>query len=319
MFPIGGFVEFVEKQSALKRKIKKNQEILFQKARLHVRLFVIFGGIVFNIMLAYIAGLGMFLMNKGVVNLTLELHPKFAKEVIVKTQLFITDVKSETPQLKEVIKKYPVIKKVNQGDVISYTHLINLLDSIGPNQPVELTLADPSGTKTIKLTVRLNEQARIGIQVMEQKEVIWDYSSYPLFLRPVLYYYDMTQVMVDFLKQAINAVFHEHDTSLLELSIGGPISLIPVVTDAVSAQNPLLHLVSIVGMLSWSLALFNLIPFPGLDGWHILTLIVPVRKTGSRREKVINTLTKLGFLFLIVFAIIITLKDINLLFKLYGQ
>jgi hypothetical protein len=65
------------------------------------------------------------------------------------------------------------------------------------------------------------------------------------------------------------------------------------------------------GFLSLNLAIFNLLPFPGLDGWQ-LACHHP-RGAGFKKkvsEKVKNTVSFVGLALLFVFAIAITIKDI---------
>lgn len=68
------------------------------------------------------------------------------------------------------------------------------------------------------------------------------------------------------------------------------------------------------GLISVNLAILNLLPFPGLDGWHLLVLIV---EGVSRRElpkKFKNTMAMIGMILLFALFIVITFKDIFALF-----
>ncbi len=62
--------------------------------------------------------------------------------------------------------------------------------------------------------------------------------------------------------------------------------------------------------LSLNLAIFNLLPFPGLDGWGLLvTLIEKIRKK-KISEKVKNTVSFIGLALLMIFGVFIIIKDI---------
>ncbi|MCH4201559.1 MAG: site-2 protease family protein [Bacilli bacterium] len=68
------------------------------------------------------------------------------------------------------------------------------------------------------------------------------------------------------------------------------------------------------GFVSANLALFNLLPFPGLDGWHLFVIIV---ESITRREinpKVKNTISAIGMILLFGLIILITARDILRLF-----
>jgi regulator of sigma E protease len=64
------------------------------------------------------------------------------------------------------------------------------------------------------------------------------------------------------------------------------------------------------GYLSLNLAIFNLLPFPGLDGWQLLVTIIESGLKKKVSEKVKNTVSVIGLGLLFVFAIAITIKDI---------
>ena len=64
------------------------------------------------------------------------------------------------------------------------------------------------------------------------------------------------------------------------------------------------------GFISVNLAIFNLLPFPGLDGWQLLVLIVEstTRKKIPDKVKNIVSLIGLGLLLLLMGALVV--KDV---------
>lgn len=64
------------------------------------------------------------------------------------------------------------------------------------------------------------------------------------------------------------------------------------------------------GLISLNLAIFNLLPFPGLDGWGLLVTLIEkgFKRKMPQKAKSIASLVGLGLLML--FAIFITIKDI---------
>lgn len=68
------------------------------------------------------------------------------------------------------------------------------------------------------------------------------------------------------------------------------------------------------GLISVNLALFNLLPFPGLDGWH---LVVTAFEAATRKEinpKIKNIVSTIGLVLLLGLSFVILLKDIVGLF-----
>ena len=68
------------------------------------------------------------------------------------------------------------------------------------------------------------------------------------------------------------------------------------------------------GLISINLAIINLLPFPGLDGWHFLVVIVEgiTRKEISQKFKAI--MSTIGMILLFGLMIAITFKDVFRLF-----
>ncbi|HKL73203.1 MAG TPA: site-2 protease family protein [Candidatus Onthovivens sp.] len=76
--------------------------------------------------------------------------------------------------------------------------------------------------------------------------------------------------------------------------VGGPLAIFSQTTNILS-NNPFNYYLNTWGIISVNLALFNLLPFPGLDGWQIVTTVVEggvnqvlkLKKKKAKEEKVI--------------------------------
>ena len=66
--------------------------------------------------------------------------------------------------------------------------------------------------------------------------------------------------------------------------LGGPIAIFSQTT-TILQNNPFYSYLSTWGVISVNLALFNLLPFPGLDGWQILVEIIEGSVNGIRKLK----------------------------------
>lgn len=90
--------------------------------------------------------------------------------------------------------------------------------------------------------------------------------------------------------------------------VGGPISIIKISGRA--AQQGILTLLNIMALFSVQLAIFNIIPFPALDGgWIFLLLFQIITGKEVNKEKV-ATINYYGFLALMGLMVFVLLKDI---------
>jgi membrane-associated protease RseP (regulator of RpoE activity) len=67
-------------------------------------------------------------------------------------------------------------------------------------------------------------------------------------------------------------------------SVGGPVAILNA-TSSTLLNNPFYVYLFNWGMISVNLALFNLLPFPGLDGWQILVEIIEAIGNGFKKAK----------------------------------
>ena len=71
-----------------------------------------------------------------------------------------------------------------------------------------------------------------------------------------------------------------------------------------------IHLAYFLAFISINLAVFNLLPFPALDGGWTVILLIELITRRKVPDKIVGAVNYVGFTMLIGFMIIVTLKDI---------
>ncbi len=92
-------------------------------------------------------------------------------------------------------------------------------------------------------------------------------------------------------------------------NVGGIIS-IGVQTSNILANMGIGKFLYVWGLISVNLAIINLLPFPGLDGWQILVLLVEMIFRKNIPDKVKNGFSLVGMLLLFTLMIVIIIKDV---------
>jgi regulator of sigma E protease len=69
------------------------------------------------------------------------------------------------------------------------------------------------------------------------------------------------------------------------------------------------------GFLSLNLAIFNLLPFPGLDGWQLFVTFVEGVFRKKIPEKVKNAVSFIGLALLMILSVFLIVKDTFSLLK----
>lgn len=108
--------------------------------------------------------------------------------------------------------------------------------------------------------------------------------------------------------QLYGHIIRYHDFS----NLSGPVGIANVISS--QAQQGVWHVVMIAGLLSLNLGLFNLLPFPALDGGRLLFMVFEMirgKAVDPRKESLVHFV---GFALLMLFAVIITYRDVTRLF-----
>ena len=97
-------------------------------------------------------------------------------------------------------------------------------------------------------------------------------------------------------------------------AVSGPVGVVEVVGDA--AKMGWQNLIYIVAVLTINLGVFNMLPFPALDGGRFLFLIIEAIRRKPINKNVESYINFIGFIILFAFMIFVTFKDIlKLIFR----
>lgn len=90
--------------------------------------------------------------------------------------------------------------------------------------------------------------------------------------------------------------------------MGGPVAILGLASEV--AKTDFLNFIRFLGFLSINLAIFNLLPFPALDGGWLVILTVELITRRKIPEKFMAGWNLAGFTILMLFMLFITFKDI---------
>ena len=96
-------------------------------------------------------------------------------------------------------------------------------------------------------------------------------------------------------------------------SVGGPIAIFQQTTSTLTNYG-LSYFIQLWAIISVNLAIFNLIPFPGLDGWHLLVVAIEAISRKKVPEKAKSIVSFVGMIILFALMFIIIIKDVIGLF-----
>lgn len=218
------------------------------------------------------------------------------------------------PLINNVIPGNPAEKcGIKKGDIITefagekITHSQKLIDLIkaNANKETEITWLRDGKTMTSKVTPQVPDST-IGIEISAKYEGPIRHIKYGVFTAipkasSDLYYFGF-EVFFKSIAKVIKGDIP------FKKAIGGPVKIAQA--SAQSAEMGFLAYIGFLAMLSISLAVINILPFPALDGGHFVILLFEgiFRKPVSYKVQI--ALQNIGFIILLAFMLFVIYNDI---------
>ena len=212
----------------------------------------------------------------------------------------VSEVIPSSPAIKAGIKPGDTITKVNNKKINTWEDVIGQIN-MSKGSPVD-----------VQLLTKNNEQKSVSIVPIKNSKdgtymlgICSSIVEKPNFFQSVKYGLQETSSTIKQTFQSLGMIFKGKAS---KNDFGGPVTILRV-TWAVSKAG-LMNLVLFSAFISIQLGIFNLLPFPALDGfWIFVSLyqIITKREINKDRIGVINTI---GFALLLLLMVVVTIKDV---------
>ncbi|MBN1638587.1 MAG: RIP metalloprotease RseP, partial [Ignavibacteriales bacterium] len=215
---------------------------------------------------------------------------------------YIADVNSDSPAEKGGISEGDFLLKI---DTISLNNVEQTIKIINSNPRIELSFTVLRDNDTLLLKVTPNENGKIGIALQDYPIGKIDYISYGFWGSFEQTFSDLANNTI-VLYKALTSVF-SGDLAFNQV-FGGPLKIAEKASE--SAEAGLLSFLAFIALLSFMLAIINILPFPALDGGHLLIIGI---EGVIRRElpiKVKIAIQNIGFFILLALMAFIIYNDI---------
>jgi len=218
------------------------------------------------------------------------------------------------PQISGVQSGHPAEKcGIQKGDIITefagekITHSQKLVDLIKSNVNKESTISwNRNGNIMSSKVTPILPDSTIGIEITAKYEGPIKYVKYSVITAfpkaaSDLYYFGF-EVFFKSIAKVIKGDIP------FKKAIGGPVKIAQA--SAQSAEMGFLSYIGFLAMLSISLAVINILPFPALDGGHFVILLFEgvFRKPVSYKVQI--ALQNIGFIILLAFMLFVIYNDI---------
>jgi regulator of sigma E protease len=331
--PIGGFVKLYGEDEAgggkvnLKTKnlepgIKDRDRAFFAKSPWK-RAAVIVAGVVMNAVLAAF----IFYVFLGISGFKTELpllsnYKFFGVNQTNIQEVVISDIAKNSPAEKQGLKAPIQVVAVNGQKIKDLEQFVNIVNK---NKGHEIELAwsslQTSQIHTVKIVPRLNPpkgegSLGVGLFPLASARLNYETPTQKIF-SGIVHPINLMTYNLNIMGNLIRVSWEKKTTEPLSQGVSGPVGIASVTGSILAITNlkeKILELLNLAGLLSISLAFFNILPIPALDGGRLFFILIEAftgKKINQNVESMIHTV---GMIALLALMALITYKDIAKLF-----
>ena len=194
------------------------------------------------------------------------------------------------------------ITAINGVKTDTWDSVVEGISSWKEGETLEITYERESGSDTVSVVPEYNDESKsymIGIQAGYTKDF-----GKCLSLAPSTTW-NLFKAIIDSFKMLITGGVSKDD-------IAGPVGLVKVVD--VAADYGIAPYLMLLALVSLNLALFNLLPIPGLDGGKIFFILLKIISGGRINDDMEYKATVAGMVLLLTFFVLVTVNDVMNLF-----
>ena len=276
LLPIGGYVSMVGEDEA------SDQPNSFNNQKLWKRISIVLAGPVMNILLGFLLMFALVISQKTLLGTTIRTFDSAA----LSSEVLCVDDK---------------IIKVGSTRVYTFNDIVYEVMHNG-NKPIDVTVIR-DGKETVVEDVNFPIYVEKGVEFGK-----YDFLPYAEKETPSNYLKHALARSVSTVKMVLDSVVDLAKGRYGVEAISGPVGVTEVIVEA--AQNSVYSLMSIVIVISINLGVFNLIPFPALDGGRLAFLLIEGITRKPIKKEVEGYVNFVGIIILLAFMAFIIVKDV---------
>lgn len=275
--PIGGFVNIEGME------IDDNTEGGFNKRSPFVRFVVLFAGVFMNFLLAYLIVFGM-TISSG--------------EVIVNPNAVVGNV-VEIENRNNLFKNGDIILEIEGKKIDKWEDIRTAVSSLeNKDTPKKVVIEREGNTETLTVNLNKDENGRYYLGIVPEYRV----EKYGFFESLKISF----QGFLGIFREILNGFKMIATGNISRDEISGPIGIVNIVGEA--SKYGFVSIIWIMAVLSINVGIFNLLPFPALDGGRIIFVILEI--FGIKvNKKIEERVHQVGILILFILIIFITTND----------
>ena len=284
VIPFGGYV----KLAGDSREDREGKDYEFLSKPVGVRARVVFLGPVFNYILAVIVFSIAFMAGISYID------------------TYVGSVMEGSPAQAEGIKEGDKVLKVNNKKTEDWSDIVR---GVSMSQgPVELVVSREGKEKIFNVIPEEKDleeggsQRIIGIRSSDKIKTA-KHNPFTAFYKGVNHTFKITNLIFHGLAATVSGEIPVKE------AVSGPIGIYYITSEM--AKIGFTAVLMLIGSLSVSLAIINLVPLPVLDGGHILFLLIEKIRGRPLKEKTEKIVINFGFAVIGILIVLVIINDVS--------
>ncbi|MBU2491745.1 MAG: RIP metalloprotease RseP [Bacteroidetes bacterium] len=218
------------------------------------------------------------------------------------TKPVITEVMKNSPAEDAGIKAYDLFLSLNNIPLNTSAKAIEVISS---NPDVEMPLVIQRDVDTVFTKVKPAMDGKIGVVITDSYTGPIEFQSYGFFSSFAKSFEQVNFVTIKTISALGSVITGEIE---FKNAFGGPVKIAQYAVQ--SADNGIISFLFFLAMLSLSLAIINILPFPVLDGGHFVIILVEGLLKKELPIKIKIGIQNAGFVLLLLLMAFIIYNDI---------
>jgi regulator of sigma E protease len=306
--PIGGFVKLKGENDAATEKGS------FGAARFKTKAKIMLAGVGMNLLAAFL--IFTFLALVGMPQL-LENQFKVSSDTrTIHNDVLVGFVESGSPAEKAGLKQRDKLLSIQgsgeQATAVSSALILPELTKRHAGQTVKITYERNGEVKVAEVTLRNAQEAKDKAYLgLSPAEFTLTRATWSAPVQSVGVISQFTVATFQGLGTAVSALFRG-DTAKASEQVSGPVGIVVVLKDGSLLGYQFVLL--IIGVISLSLAIMNILPIPALDGGRFYVLLLSRLFKRKLSQDMEERIVGASFVFLLLLIVIITVVDVKRFF-----
>lgn len=308
LIPFGGYVKLYGEEGEGNKKDSRN----FLSKTAWQKIAILAAGVFLNLALAYLILMGFYLFGGKPLAPGMENH----KNIIDTRKVEVTEVVAGTPAEKAGISVGAIIEKVEGAEVRDSDAVFSAVQTKTKNNKeagILIEFSKDGQTEAQEITTYAEkstsggqeyEYQRIGIAMVDAGGIRSEWWAAPGIA------FSETGRLIKLTFEGFGSVIGESFRNMkLSDQLGGPVAIYILTGNA--AKMGFGTLIQVVAILSITLAIINIMPFPVLDGGHIFFILLEKVIRRPIPDKLKQAINLAGFCLLLLLIVLVSAKDLD--------